>query len=83
MKKKIQRTVFGQDPCQAYLRHAHIVLFGKCFDTSEFQRTGEGGVMVVTFRGARQGGGGRYSPPDNFLVAGMLQVIVVPPSMWR
>ena len=42
-RKKIQRTVFGQGPCEAYLRHAHIVLFGKRFDTGVFHRTGGGG----------------------------------------
>jgi hypothetical protein len=51
--KKNQRTVFGQGPCQAYLRHAHIVLFGKRFDTGVFERKAGGGVMDMSFRGER------------------------------
>ena len=48
-----QRTVFGQGPCQAYLRHAHIILFGERFDTGEFERKAGGGAMVMSFRGER------------------------------
>ena len=69
MKKKNQRTIFGQGPCQAYLRHAHIVLFGERFDTGAFERKAGRGVMVMSFRGERQGGvGDAHRPTISWLL---------------
>lgn len=37
-EREIQRTLLGQGPRQAYLRHAYVPLFGKLFDPGVFGR---------------------------------------------
>ena len=37
-EREFQRTLFGQGPRQAYLRHAYVPLFGKLFDPGVFER---------------------------------------------